>query len=108
MISRLWRARCAPEHAEAYETLLLTKILPELDKADGCLGVYVMRRQAASEIEFAVLHLFESLAAIKEFAGDNYEVAVVPAEARTLLISFDQVAQHFDVRATPDNHMPGR
>jgi quinol monooxygenase YgiN len=101
VISRLWRARCAPEHAEAYETLLLTKILPELDKANGCLGAYVMRRQAGDEIEFAVLHLFESLTAIKAFAGDTYEVAVVPTEARTLLASFEPVAQHFDVRATP-------
>lgn len=108
MISRLWRARCAPEHAEDYEALLLTKILPELDKADGCLGAYVMRRQVGNEIEFAVLHLFDSLTAIRAFAGDNYEVAVVPAEARTLLASFDPAAQHFDVRAAPDSRALGR
>ena len=107
MISRLWSARCALEHAEAYERLLLTEILPELDKVDGCLGAYVMRRQAGEEIEFAVLHLFESLAAIRAFAGAEYEMAVVPAEARALLASFDPVAQHFDVRATPVNRALG-
>ncbi len=103
VISRLWKARCTPEQAGAYETLLLTRILPELDQADGCLGAYVMRREADGETEFAVLHLFESLAAIKAFAGDDYEVAVVPAEARALLASFDPVAQHFDVLAAPDS-----
>ena len=103
MISRLWTARCAPEHAQAYETLLLTRILPELDKTDGCLGAYLMRRETGGEVEFAVLHLFESLAAVKAFAGDHYEAAVVPGEARALLASFDPVAQHFDVRATPGN-----
>jgi quinol monooxygenase YgiN len=92
---------CTPEDAEAYETLLLTKIIPELDKAAGCLGAYVMRRQDGEDIEFAVLHLFESLAAVKAFAGDSYQVAVVPGEARELLASFDPVAQHFDVRAIP-------
>ena len=102
MIGRLWTGRCAPETAEAYETLLLTKIIPELDKAEGCLGAYVMRRQDGEEIEFAVLHLFESLAAVKAFAGDNYQVAAVPGEARALLASFDPAAQHFDVRAAPD------
>jgi quinol monooxygenase YgiN len=107
VISRLWSARCAPEHAGAYETLLLTRILPELDQADGCLGAYVMRREAGEEVEFAVLHLFESLAAIRAFAGDNYEVAVVPAEARALLASFDPVARHFEVRATPGNRTLG-
>jgi quinol monooxygenase YgiN len=103
MIGRLWRGRCTPENAEAYETLLITKIIPELDQAEGCLGAYVMRRQDGQDIEFVVLHLFESLAAVKAFAGDNYQVAAVPGEARALLTSFDPVAQHFDVRAAP-NH----
>jgi hypothetical protein len=101
MIGRLWRGRCTPENAGAYETLLITKIIPELDQAEGCLGAYVMRRHDGEDIEFAVLHLFESLAAVKAFAGDNYQVAAVPGEARALLASFDPVAQHFDVRATP-------
>jgi hypothetical protein len=101
MIARLWKARCASRNAGAYEMLLLTKILPELGKTDGCLGAYLMRREAGGEMEFAVLHLFESLAAVKAFAGNDYEVAVVPEEARALLASFDPVAQHFDVRAAP-------
>ena len=91
-----------PGDRRGLRTLLLTKIIPELDKAEGCLGAYVMRRQDGEEIEFAVLHLFESLAAVKAFAGDNYQVAAVPGEARALLASFDPVAQHFDVRAAPD------
>jgi hypothetical protein len=62
-----------------------------------------MRRQDDQDIEFAVLHLFESLAAVKAFAGDNYPAAAVPGEARALLASFDPVAQHFDVRAAPDH-----
>ena len=103
MIGRLWTGRCTPENAEAYETLLITKIIPELDQAEGCLGAYVMRRQDDQDIEFAVLHLFESLAAVKAFAGDNYQAAAVPGEARALLASFDPVAQHFDVRAAPDH-----
>ena len=44
MIGRLWTGRCTPENAEAYETLLITKIIPELDQAEGCLGAYVLRR----------------------------------------------------------------
>jgi len=102
VIGRLWTGRCTPENAGAYETLLLTKIIPELDQAEGCLGAYVMRRQNGEDIEFAVLHLFESLAAVMAFAGDDYQVAAVPGEARALLASFDPVAQHFDVRAVPD------
>ena len=101
MISRLWKALCAPSNADAYERLLLGEVLPQLDQAEGCMGAYVLRREVANEVEFVVVHLFESLDAIKAFAGDDYETAVVPSSARRLLASFDQTATHFDVRAMP-------
>ena len=50
MIGRLWTGRCTPENAEAYETLLITKIIPELDRAEGCLGACVLRRQDGKDI----------------------------------------------------------
>jgi hypothetical protein len=101
MISRLWRARCTPDNADSYEELLRTQILPELDRVAGCRGAYVLRREGDDHVEFLVIHLFDSLSVIRAFAGDNYQAAVVPASARELLASFDETAEHFEVRATP-------
>lgn len=42
---------------------------------------------------------FDSLDAVRAFAGEAYEVAVVPAEARALLAHFDARSQHYEVRA---------
>lgn len=97
----MWRAWATSANADAYERLLRREILPELDTAEGCLGAYVLRREEDGEAEFVVLHFFESLDAVKGFAGDDYQTAVVPEPARKLLARFDATAEHFDVRATP-------
>jgi hypothetical protein len=35
---------------------------------------------------------------VRAFAGEDYEVAVVPPTARALLSRFDARSQHYDVR----------
>jgi hypothetical protein len=35
---------------------------------------------------------------VKAFAGDDYETAYVPAEARAVLARFDDRSQHYEVR----------
>jgi hypothetical protein len=42
---------------------------------------------------------FDSLEAVRAFAGDDYEVAVVPPKARELLSRFDARSQHYEIRA---------
>jgi len=42
---------------------------------------------------------FDSLDAVREFAGEDHEVAVVPKKARAVLSRFDERAQHYEVRA---------
>ncbi|HEX7162039.1 MAG TPA: antibiotic biosynthesis monooxygenase [Trebonia sp.] len=101
MVGRMWRAWATADSADAYEHLLRTEILPELDAVDGCLGAYVMRRALDEDVEFVVLHFFESIDAVRRFAGDEYETAVVPEPARKLLARFDATSAHYEVRAEP-------
>jgi hypothetical protein len=42
--------------------------------------------------------LFDSLEAVREFAGEDYEAAVVPTKARELLSHFDERSQHYEIR----------
>ena len=48
-------------------------------------------------MEFATVTLWESMAAVREFAGDDPDAAVVPPEARRLLERFDQRSVHYEV-----------
>lgn len=68
MVGRIWRAWATADNADAYEHLLRSKILPELD-AEGCHGAYVLRREHRDEVEFVVLHFFDSIDAVGKSRG---------------------------------------
>jgi hypothetical protein len=55
--------------------------------------------QWKQEVEFVTIMWFDSLDAVRAFAGDDYEVAVVPEKARAVLSHFDERSQHYEVRA---------
>jgi hypothetical protein len=44
---------------------------------------------------------FDSVDAVRAFAGEDYEVAVVPSEARQLLSRFDSRSAHYHIIETP-------
>ena len=97
MIGRLWHGWTSRANADAYETLLRTKVFPGIHKVPGHTGAYLMRRDAGHEVEFVTLTFFTSLDAVRAFAGNDYEVAVVPPEARKLLSHFDERSVHYEV-----------
>ena len=96
MIARLWHGYTAPENAGAYEQLLKTRILPGIHRVKGYQGSYLLRRDLGSEVEFLTVTLWDSLEVIREFSGKDYEVAVVPPEARQLLSRFDPRSLHYE------------
>src|SRR4029079_14927204 len=95
---RIWHGWTAPENADAYEALLRSEVLPGIDRIEGFRGAHLLRRDAGDEVEFVTLTVFDSLEAVREFAGEDYEVAVVPPEARRLLAPYDESSAHYDGR----------
>jgi len=95
VISRLWHGWTTRANADAYENLLRTEILPGLHRVRGFKGASVLRRDSGAEVEFVVITQFDSLDAVKEFAGEDYEVAVIEPEARKLLARFDARSAHY-------------
>jgi len=102
MIGRLWHGWTTHENADAYEELLQTKVLPEIHRVEGYEGAYLLRRDVEDGVEFITLTFFETMGAVRAFAGENYEIAVVPLEARKLLSRFDQTSKHYEVIIEPD------
>ena len=97
MIARIWHGWTAPENADAYEEFLRTKMFPSIQRVPGYLGADLLRRDDGQEIAFVTITRFESLDAVRAFAGENYERAVVEPEARALLSRFDDRSEHYEI-----------
>jgi hypothetical protein len=99
MIARHWRGWTELQNADAYETLLTGTVLPGLKNIDGYRGGYLLRSDGPSETEFVVVNLFDSMEAVKRFAGPDYAVPVFEPEARALLSKVEPLARHYHVCA---------
>jgi hypothetical protein len=101
MIGRIWHGWTTPDNADAYESLLRHEILLGIQdrQIEGFRGIQLLRRSLATEVEFVTMMWFDSIAAIRVFAGEDYEAAVVPPKARELLSRFDERSQHYEIRA---------
>jgi heme-degrading monooxygenase HmoA len=98
MIKRLWHGYTTVENADTYETLLQEKIFKGIsNRIPGLLDFEILRRELDGEVEFLTILTFDSLDAVKIFAADDYETAVVPPSARGLLKRFDSHCQHYEV-----------
>lgn len=99
MISRLWHGWTTTENADAYERLLNEEIFVAIRsrKITGFRGIKLLRRTVGDEVEFVTIMEFDSIDAVREFAGTDYEQSVVPPAARNLLSRYDDRSQHYDV-----------
>ena len=100
MICRMWHGWTSRENAGAYERLLRTEIFHGIEdrKISGFRGIELLRRDDRDPVEFVTLMWFDSIEAVRAFAGRDYEVAVVPPAARALLLRFDESSAHYEVR----------
>ena len=104
MISRVWHGWTTRENADAYEKLLRTEIFHGIAKRliRGYRGIHLLRRDVDAGVEFVTIMWFDSLDAVRAFAGDDYEVAVVPPMARQFLSHFDARSVHYQVVEAPE------
>jgi heme-degrading monooxygenase HmoA len=101
MVARIWHGWTTNENADVYERLLREEILPGIAAkgVEGYKQIQLLKRELPSgEVEFTTIMWFDSWDAVKEFAGEDYELAHVPAKARAVLARFDERSQHYDVR----------
>jgi heme-degrading monooxygenase HmoA len=97
MIARIWHGATKPEDADKYESMLKPELLPGLNQVPGFKGSYLLRRDCGAEIEFITIILWESLERLKEFAGEDYEVSIIPEERQKYLLRHDAKAAHYEV-----------
>ena len=99
MIARIWHGWTSMENAGAYERLLKEEIFIGIGKKQiaGYKGIELLKRFTSNEVEFITIMYFETMDAIKQFAGEDHETAVVPEKAQKLLLRYDQTSQHYEI-----------
>jgi heme-degrading monooxygenase HmoA len=100
MISRIWHGWTTPANADTYERLLKQEIFVGIHNRNipGFKSIQLLRRSVGEQVEFVTIMVFDSLEAVRLFAGEDYEAAVVPPKARAVLAHFDQRSQHYEIR----------
>ena len=99
MIWRLWRGWTTKDNADAYERIVRGQVIPGIE-ARGIAGfrsIDLVRRERDHDVEFMTLMWFDTLGSVKEFVGEDYETAHVPAQARAVLTDFDRRSAHYGV-----------
>jgi antibiotic biosynthesis monooxygenase (ABM) superfamily enzyme len=100
MVSRIWHGWTTPENADIYENLLKSEIFPGIASKNisGYRGIQLLRRTLGSKVEFITIMQFDSLKAVKQFAGEDYEKSYVPDKAKKVLSKHDERSQHYEIR----------
>lgn len=96
MITRVWHGRTSVKDADRYLKFLLTKGTEGYKKIDGNISIRVWQRLETDCCHFYTVTEWESIDAIKQFAGDAYENAVYYPEDDGVLLEFEEKVMHYE------------
>jgi len=99
VIARIWHGWTKPENAKTYENMLRDEIFPSIAARNikGYRGAELFINQAADEVEFVTFLRFDSMDAVKEFAGADEGKPVIYPKAEALLTRMDQRSRHYRI-----------
>lgn len=94
MIVRRFRAKATAKNAKAYAVFFRDTLTPHLKEIPGHRGALVFTEERKKNTRITVLTFWDSMDAIRRFAGDNPTVAVIEPEIKPLLSSWDDTVTH--------------
>jgi heme-degrading monooxygenase HmoA len=97
MISRQWTGITSSEKVPVYIAHLQNDTFPKLSSMKGFIKAAMLKRNVPEGVEFLVITEWESLEDIKQFAGTDPNVAVVPAVVEEIMICYDKVVKHYEI-----------
>ena len=100
MIARIWRGAVRTADGDRYAAYMTETGVAGYAKVPGNRGVWMLRRDVDDRAEFVMFTLWDSLDAVKAFAGEDYETAVFYPEDDNFLIERDLLATHYQVEAS--------
>jgi heme-degrading monooxygenase HmoA len=97
MIARLWHGRVPNHKAARYRAFLSARAVPDYRSVPGNVAVHILERAEGEVTHFVTLTFWESVSAIRAFAGDDISVAKYYPEDRDFLLEFEPGVAHYEV-----------
>src|SRR6266498_5537349 len=98
MIARIWHGWTERTDAKTYEKMLRDEIFPSIAARNikGYHGAELFVHEDGDEVEFVTLLRFDSMDAVKEFAGADESKPVIFPKAERLIARMER-ARHYRV-----------
>jgi len=100
MISRHWKGVAKPGQADNYIKHLKNDTFPKLSEIDGFISASILQRPVEQGTALLLVTEWESIDAMKAFAGELPDVAVVPPVVQAMMIDYDRSVRHYEVAET--------
>jgi heme-degrading monooxygenase HmoA len=97
MIARTWKGAVRRGDGDAYASYMRETGLAAYKGTPGNRGAWMLRRDLDDRTEFVMFTLWDSLDAVKAFAGEDYETAIFYPEDERFLIERELRATHYEV-----------
>jgi heme-degrading monooxygenase HmoA len=102
MIARTWKGAVRREDGDAYADYMQGTGVSGYAAIPGNRGVWMLRRDVGDKTEFLMFTLWDSLDAVKGFAGEDYETAVFYPEDDRFLVEREETSTHYEVATHVD------
>jgi heme-degrading monooxygenase HmoA len=97
MIARIWRGMTGKDQADDYLAYLRETGLKDYGKTPGHLGAFVVRRDQGEHCDIQIISLWQSMDAVRAFAGENADQSVYYPDDRQYLLDMEPLVRHYDV-----------
>ena len=97
MIVRMWHGLVPTAKAKAYREFTNSRAIPDYQSVPGNQSVHILERQEAEITHFITLTFWDSLDAIRGFAGEDVERAKYYPEDSDFLLEFEPKVVHYEV-----------
>ncbi len=96
MVERHWKGIAKAEEANNYIDHLTKDTFPQLAAIKGFVNASILTREVNEGIEFLIVTVWQSIEAIKQFAGEQVDAAVVPSIVQQMMITYDKNVRHYE------------
>lgn len=101
VIARIWRGVAERSKADGFLDYMMKTGVKDFRVKEGNRGVYVFRRNDKKRVEFLMISLWDSVNAIRNFAGEDIDRASYYPEDEKFLIKLEPKVKHYEVLTGP-------